>query len=174
MDEKNSYDAETKKYTLDLLAFCKKIAPYVAYYNWQIKSYNDTAHKILKNETDLILLQLITKHKHGIITTLVSSFIGLAYERIPNFLLNKRYKALHKAVKALDSKTAIQHNELMQSENSMLMYGTYNAETKTPISTLHCIHNTISSSEKLFAGQEGSLNSSVPICKLHKAYNPTP
>ena len=28
LDEKISCDAETKKYTLDLLAFCKKIEPY--------------------------------------------------------------------------------------------------------------------------------------------------
>ena len=32
LDEKNSPDTETKKYTLDLLAFCKKIEPYVEYY----------------------------------------------------------------------------------------------------------------------------------------------
>ena len=29
LDEKNRYDAETKKYTLDLLAYCKKIEPYI-------------------------------------------------------------------------------------------------------------------------------------------------
>ena len=61
LDEKNSHDTETEKYTLDLLAFCKKIEPYVVYYKRQIKSYNDTAHKILKNEIDLILPQLIRK-----------------------------------------------------------------------------------------------------------------
>ena len=32
LDEKLSHDAETKRYTLDLLAFCKKIEPYVHYY----------------------------------------------------------------------------------------------------------------------------------------------
>ena len=46
LDEKNTSDVETKKYTLDLLAFCKKIEPYVAYYKRQINSYNDTALKI--------------------------------------------------------------------------------------------------------------------------------
>ena len=54
LDDENSHDIETKKYTLDLLAFCKQIGPYVAYYKRQIKSYNDTAHNILKNEIDLI------------------------------------------------------------------------------------------------------------------------
>ena len=31
LDEKNSHDTEAKKYTLDLLAFCTKIGPDVAY-----------------------------------------------------------------------------------------------------------------------------------------------
>ena len=108
IDEKNSHDTETKKYTLDVLVFCKNIGQYVAYYKRQIKSYNNTAHNILKNEIDLILPQLPTKQKCGIITSLVSSFIGLAYEGISSFLYNNRYKALHKAVKAMDSKTTIQ------------------------------------------------------------------
>ena len=76
-------------------------------------------------------------------TTLVSSFIGLAYEGISSFLHNKRHKALHKAVKHMDSKTAIQHNKLIQLENSMVMYGIYNAETLEQThkhSTLHSQH----------------------------------
>ena len=55
LDEKNSHDIETKKYTLDLLAFCRKIEPYMTYYRRQIRSHNDTAQNILKNEIDLIL-----------------------------------------------------------------------------------------------------------------------
>ena len=110
LDEKNSCNAETKKYTLDLLAFCEKIEPYVNYCRKQIKSYNDMAHHILKNEIEIILLQLPTKQKHGIITTLVSSFIELAYEWILSFLHSRRHKALHKALKAMDSKTTTQHN----------------------------------------------------------------
>ena len=129
MAEKNSCDAETRKFTLALLAFCKKIDPYINYYRRQIKSYNITAHNILKNKIDLILPQLITKQKPGIITTLVSSFIRLAYEGISSFLHNKRNKALHKAVKAMGSKSTIQCNKLMQLEYSMVMYGIYNAET---------------------------------------------
>ena len=113
---KNSHDAETKKYIPDHLAFCKRIEPYVAYNKRQIRSYNDTAHNIQKNKIDLILPQLLTKQQCGIITTLVSSFIGLAYEGISRFLHNKRHKALHKAVKAIDSKSAIQHKKLMQLE----------------------------------------------------------
>ena len=49
---------------------------------------------------------------------LVSSFIGLAYEGISNFLYHKHNKALHKAVKAMDNKATIQCNKLMQMENN--------------------------------------------------------
>ena len=74
------------------------------------------------------------------------------------FLHNKRNKALHKAVKAMDSKTITQCNKLIQSENSMLMYGIYDAETlEKLINTVHHIHNTTSSHEKLFAGKQSLL-----------------
>ena len=86
------------------------------------------------------------------------SFIGLAYEGISSFLHHKQNKALHQAVRAMDSKTVIQHSKLMQLENSMLMYGVYNTEMfKKLINTVHNIHNTISSHERLFAGQQSSL-----------------
>ena len=42
---------------------------------------------------------------------MVSSFIGLAYEGISSFLHHKLNKALHKAVRAMDSKTTTQHNK---------------------------------------------------------------
>ena len=50
--KKNSYNAETRNFILDLLTFCKKVEPYVNYYRTQIKSYNNIAHSILKNEID--------------------------------------------------------------------------------------------------------------------------
>ena len=84
---------------------------------------------ILEKEINLLLPQMPRVQKCGIITTLVSSFIGLAYEGIYRFLQNKRNKALHKVTTAMDSKPDIQHNKLMHLENSMLMYGVYNAET---------------------------------------------
>ena len=71
---------------LDLRIFYKKIEPFVIYYKSLIKSYNNTAHNILENEINLILPEIPKKQKHGIITTLVSSFIGLDYEDISSFL----------------------------------------------------------------------------------------
>ena len=68
---------------------CKKIEPFVLYYERLIKSYNHRAHNILENEINLILPQIPRKQKCGIITMLVSSFIGLAYEGISSFLHHK-------------------------------------------------------------------------------------
>ena len=158
LDDTNIHYADTKKYLLDQLAFCKKIEPYVFHYKRQIKSYNNTAHNILKNVIDLILPQIPRKQKGGIITTIVSSFIGLAYEGISSFLHHKWSKTLHKAVEAMDSKTTIQHNKLIQLENPMLMYDIYNAEIlEKLINTVHHIHNTTSFHERLFAGQQSPL-----------------
>ena len=70
-------------------------------------------------------------------------------------------KALHKAVKAMDSKTTIQCNKLIQLENSMLMYGIHNAETlEKLIDTVHQMNDTTSSHERLFAGQQCSFTPS--------------
>ena len=55
----------------------------------------------MKNEINLILPQIPRKQKCGIITTLVSSFRGLAYESISSFLHHKQNKALHKASQGL-------------------------------------------------------------------------
>ena len=46
----------------------------------------------------------------------------------------------------------------MQLENSMLMYGVYNADMlEMLINTVLHIHNTTSSHGRLFAGQQSSL-----------------
>ena len=58
----------------------------------------------------------------------------------------------------MESKSTILHNTLIQLKNSMLMYGVYNAETlEKLINTVHHIHNTTSSHERLFAAQQSSL-----------------
>ena len=99
-------------------------------------------HNILENEINLILPQIPRKQKCRIITMLVSSFIGLAYECISSFLHLKQNKALHKVVKAMDSKATIQHNKLMHLENSVLMYGVYSAEMLENSLILYTIYTT--------------------------------
>ena len=89
LDSKDTHSTETRKYKLDLMTFCKKIEPFVNYYKSLIKSYNNTAHNILENEINLLLLQVPRKQKCGVITNLVSIFIGLVYEGISSFLHHK-------------------------------------------------------------------------------------
>ena len=55
--------------------------PPIYFYEQQIKSHNDIAHHILKNEVDLIIPQFPTrKEKRDIFTSLITDFIRLAYE----------------------------------------------------------------------------------------------
>ena len=63
---------------------------------------------------------------------------------------------MHKAVNALHNEANAQHNKLMKLDNTMLMYGIYNAETlEKLIKAVHEIHNATSSHEKLFAREHG-------------------
>ena len=55
LNNKHIHGADTKKYMLDLMTFCKTIEPFVVYYKRLIKSYNHTLHNILENEINLIL-----------------------------------------------------------------------------------------------------------------------
>ena len=72
----------------------------------------------------------------------------------------------------MDNKANIQCNKLMQLENSVLMYGVYNVETlEKSINTVHNIHNTTSSHERLFAGQHSSNTFRVTLCTF---FRPTP
>ena len=54
----------------------------------------------------------------------------------------------------MNNKAKIQCNTLIKLDDTMLMYGIYNAETlEKLIRTIHEIHNTTSSHEKLFVGE---------------------
>ena len=144
----------SRKYLLELKTYCNKIKPFVSHCNILIHSYNRTAHNILENEIKLLLPQVSQRQKCGIITTLVSSFISLAYEGISSFLLQKYKNALHKAVNAINNQASIQHNKLMKLDDTILMYGIYNVETlKKLIKTVHEIHDATFSPEKIFAGE---------------------
>ena len=67
----------------------------------------------------------------------------------------------------MDNKVNIQHNKLMHLETSMLIYGVYNMETlEKLITTVHNIHNTTSSHQRLFAGQH-----SPSTCRMLYAHS---
>ena len=76
----------------------------------------------MENEIKPLLPQ-ISRQKHGILTTLVSGFIGLAYEGISSFLQQKCENALQKAAHAMSNQADIQCNRLIKLDNTMLMYG---------------------------------------------------
>ena len=54
----------------------------------------------------------------------------------------------------MSNQASIQHNKLIKLDNTMLMYGIYNAETlENLINTVQEIHNETSSHKILFAGE---------------------
>ena len=105
MKKEYAPNTESRRYMLALKAYCNKIKPFVTYYNKLMNSYNTTAHNILEKEIKLLLPQVNRKQKCGIITKLVSSFIGLAYKGNSSFLQNKWNNALHKAVNTMNKQS---------------------------------------------------------------------
>ena len=104
-----------------------------------------------------LMLPPFNKHerqKRGIITTLITGFMGLAYERITSFLHHRRQKALQKAVNVMKYKVDIQHNRIFHLEDSMVTFGVYNSDTlEDLIKTVHKLYNTTTWNEKLFSSQ---------------------
>ena len=153
-------DEKIKQNMKNLLFYCNKLRPFMDFYKMQIKVCNATVHHILKNEVDLILPKFYTKqrNKRGIFDAIISGFIGLACEGISSFLHHKRYKALHKAVKAISTLMDTQRNKLMLLENTLVMYGIYNAETlEKLVKTVQVIHSRNSLIEGLFAGKSAAV-----------------
>ena len=87
---------------------------YCMFYKEQIISFNHTVHHILTKEISLIFPNFPKdrKEKRSVITSLITGFIGLAYEGISHHLHNKRQKALHKTFIAMENKINLQHNKL--------------------------------------------------------------
>ena len=152
MNNKYAPNTDSSKYLAELKTYCNKIKPFVSHYSKLIKSYNATVYNILENEIKP-LLPCISRQKCRIVSTLVSGFIGLAYEGISSFLQRKYKDALQKAVLAINNEADIQHNKSLKLDNTMLMYGIYNADTlEKLINAVQEIHNVTSSHERLFAG----------------------
>ena len=92
--------SQKEAFPLDLIkeikTYCITIAPYIQYYKKQIEYYNQTATEIMTNEIALMLptFNKNERQKRGIITSLITGFIGLAYEGISSFLHHRRQKAL--------------------------------------------------------------------------------
>ena len=93
------------------------------------------------------------RQKRGIISSLITGFIGLAYEGISSFLHYKRQKALHKAAHTMENMVDIQWNKIFNLEDSMVMYHIYISNAlEALIDTVHRLNNQSMWNEKLFAG----------------------
>ena len=110
MNKKYAPNMGSSKYLAELRTYCNKIKPFVSHYSKLIKSYNATIYNILVNEIRP-LLPHISKQKCGILSTLVSGFIGLAYEGISRFLQRKCKDALQKAMIAMNNEADFQCNK---------------------------------------------------------------
>ena len=135
--------------------FCLKIVPFVYYYMKQIDSYSKIVHNILMKGIPLILpnFQKKKKERRGIITSLVTGFIGLAYEGISSYLHNKRQKALQRAFIAVEKQVNLERNKIFHFEDQLVMYGICNSETiEKLINMIQHIHNK-TWNEKLFVGK---------------------
>ena len=111
MNKKYAPHTDSSKYLSELQMYCNKTKPFVLHYSKLIVSCNTTVHNILANEIRPLLPQ-ICKQKCGLITTLVSGFIGLAYEGISSFLQKKCNNALQKAMIAMNGEAEFQCNKL--------------------------------------------------------------
>ena len=154
LDDQNN--DQVKENIKDLLSYCAKLRPYMAFYKMQIKACNKTTHHILKNKVDLILPKFPEgqKSKRGIFSAVISGFVGLAFKGVLSFLHNRRHRALHKAVKAMSIQTYIQRNTLMHLENTLVMYGVYNAEMlERLVKTVHALYSRQPLYENLFMGK---------------------
>ena len=103
MNKKYTPNMDYSKYLTELKTYCNKIKPFASHYSELIKTYNATVYNILTNEIRP-LLPHISKQKCGIVTTLVSGFIGLAFKGISSFLQKKCKDALQKAMIAMNNK----------------------------------------------------------------------
>ena len=85
--------------------YCVKVSFYVNFYKKKTDSYDWTASEIITNELALILptFSKQEKQKRGIVTSLITGFIGLAYGGISSVLHYKRQKALHKAAHIMEN-----------------------------------------------------------------------
>ena len=77
MNKEYTPNMDSSKYLRELKTYCNMLKPFVSYYSKLIDSYNNTVCDLLANKIKS-LLPNEPRQKHGLITTLVSGFIGLS------------------------------------------------------------------------------------------------
>ena len=142
-------------YLPNIKTFCKKIVPFFISIGNKLIPIK-TVHDILTKEIPLILpnFQKNKREKRGIITSLVTCFIGLVCKDISSYLHNKRQTALKEAFIAMENQANLKRNKIFHLEDSMVMYGICNSDTlEKLINAVHKMHNKTPWNEKLFVGK---------------------
>ena len=138
--------------------YCNNIIPYMYLYKHKVEYYEKTVYEILEKDIGMILPKFEdreqnVKLKRQIISALISGFIGLAYEGISSILQHKQEKALQQAMHTMNKRASIEQNRVFHLEDSMIMYGVYNADTlEKLIQMVHKINTKSVWFEKLYAG----------------------
>ena len=152
MNKTYAPNTDSSKYLAELKTYCNKIKPFVSHYSKLIKSYNATAYNILTKEIRLLLPHISKKMQYSKYTSF--RFYWVSLWGYIQFSSKKHEDALQKAMIAMNNEVNFQCNKLLKLDNTMLMYGIYNAETlEKLINTVQKIHNVTSSHERLFAGE---------------------
>ena len=96
--------------------YCRNLIPYRYLYKHQAEYYEKTVYNILEKDIGMILPKfgstesstLSKQPKRQILSTIISGFIGLAFEGISSYLQHKRQKALQKAMYTMKKRQNIE------------------------------------------------------------------
>ena len=142
--------------------YCKNLIPYMYLYKHQVEYYERMVYNILEKDIGMILPKFgktesdmqSKRPKRQIISTLISGFIGLAFEGLSSYLQHRWQRALQKAMNTMNKRNNIERNRVFHLENSMIMYGVYNVDTlEKLIQMVHKMNNRSVWYEKLYTGQ---------------------
>ena len=113
--------------------YCRDIIPYMYLYEHQVEYYEKMVYIILEKDIGMILPKFgntennvqLKCPKRQIISSLISGFIGLAFEGILSYLQHKQQKALQQAMHTMNKRINIEQNRVFHLEDSMIIYGIY-------------------------------------------------
>ena len=96
--------------------YCRNLIPYMYLYKHQVEYYEKKVYNILEKDIGMILPKfgstessMFSKQpKRQILSTIISGFIGLAFEGMSSYLQHKRQKALQKAMYTMKKRQNIE------------------------------------------------------------------
>ena len=141
--------------------YYKNIIPYMYLYKHQVEYYEKTVYDILEKDIGLILSRFEDRgknvnqrhQKRQIISTLISGFIGLAFEGISSFSQHKQEKGWQQAMHTMNKRVNIEQNRVFHLEDSMIIYGIYNVDMlEKLIQMVHKMNTKSVWFERLYAG----------------------